>query len=215
MCGIIGAVSRHAVQSDLLEALGRMEYRGYDSAGICVEQGGSLDCRKEAGKLVNLRTTLAASPLPGNAGIGHTRWATHGGPNRENAHPHMGAGVAVVHNGIIENHELLRRDLKAEGVEFRSQTDTEVIPWLLSQALREQGMDAAWADTVDRLEGAYAIVALHAGDGERMWFARRGSPLLLGRSADAVYAASDALALAGLADEVMSIEEGDIGCIGL
>jgi len=215
MCGIIGAVSRHAVQSDLLEALGRMEYRGYDSAGICLEQGGRLDCRKEAGKLVNLRNTLAASPLAGNAGIGHTRWATHGGPSRENAHPHMGPDVAVVHNGIIENHELLRRDLKAEGVEFLSQTDTEVIPWLLSQALREQGMDAAWADTVDRLEGSYAIVALHAGDGERMWFARRGSPLLLGRSADAVYAASDALALAGLADEVMYIEEGDIGSVGL
>ncbi len=215
MCGIIGAVARLDVQGALLGALARMEYRGYDSAGICVRQNGRLDCRKEAGKLCNLRLSLEATPLAGHAGIGHTRWATHGGPSRENAHPHMGEGVAVVHNGIIENHEALHLELCANGVEFRSETDSEVIPWLLSLELKNKPMREAWISTVGRLEGAYAITALQAEDDGCLWFARRGSPLLLGRGIDAVYAASDALALAGLVDEVLYLEEGDIGCVFL
>ena len=215
MCGIIGALALADVQDALLGALARMEYRGYDSAGVCVRHGGRLNCRKEAGKLCNLRKSLEAGSLEGHAGIGHTRWATHGGPSSDNAHPHIGEGVAVVHNGIIENHEMLRRQLSAQGITFRSETDSEVIPWLLSQTLHRQGMREAWTETVGRLEGAYAIVALLAEDDGKLWFARRGSPLLLGRGRDAVYAASDALALAGLVDEVMYLKEGDVGSISL
>ncbi len=220
MCGIIGVVGRGEVQSSLLDALKRMEYRGYDSAGICVRNSGFLTCRKEAGKLFNLEQSLAKSPLAGSAGIGHTRWATHGIPSRENAHPHLGAGVAVVHNGIIENHESLRKKLIADGVNFQSETDSEVIPLLLSTELgaAEFGtveMAEAWQCTVEQLEGTYAIVALRAKGDDCLWFARRGSPLLLGRGAAGVYAASDALALAGLADEVLYLEDGDIGCISL
>ncbi len=216
MCGIIGAVTDEDAQKSLLDALRRMEYRGYDSAGVCLREQGRLHCRKEAGKLANLEQSLDKKPLSGHAGIGHTRWATHGGPSRENAHPHLADGVAVVHNGIIENHEILRQALTADGVAFRSETDSEVIPWLLSAALaaggKSTGMDVAWQQTVDQLQGAYAMVALTAAD-DCLWFARRGSPLLLGRSKHGIYAASDALALAGLADEVLYLEEGDIGRI--
>jgi len=215
MCGIIGIVARSNVQDALLGALSRMEYRGYDSAGVCLRHDGRFDCRKEAGKLHNLKLSLEENGLQGNAGIGHTRWATHGGPSSENAHPHLGDGVAVVHNGIIENHETLRQSLCADGVEFRSETDSEVIPWLLSHELRQAGMREAWTRTVEQLEGAYAIVALRAEDDGCLWFARRGSPLLLGRSAEAVYAASDALALAGLASEILYLDEGDVGFVSL
>ncbi len=215
MCGIIGALARHDVQSSLMAGLERMEYRGYDSAGICVIGPAGLACRKEAGKLANLRGALEQAPLAGCIGIGHTRWATHGAPTRENAHPHLGDGVAVVHNGIIENHHALRRELAERGVRFCSETDSEVIPWLFSDALRGQDADTAWRELVRRLEGAYAIVAVVEDQPDRLWFARRGSPLLLGRSNDAVYAASDALALAGLVDEVLYLEEGDAGWIAL
>jgi len=215
MCGIIGALAREHVRERLLAGLERMEYRGYDSAGICVIGPEGLACRKEPGKLSRLRASLAERPLAGHIGIGHTRWATHGAPTRENAHPHLGDGVAVVHNGIIENHEALRRELEGRGVTFCSETDSEVIPWLLSEALRDHEPDEAWQQLTARLEGAYAIAAIMERDAGQLWFARRGSPLLLGRSGDAVYAASDALALAGLADEVMYLEEGDAGWVSL
>ena len=215
MCGIIGALAREDVSQRLLSGLARMEYRGYDSAGICVIGPDGIACRKEPGKLERLRAALEERPLAGRIGIGHTRWATHGAPTRENAHPHLGEGVAVVHNGIIENHQALRQELEGRGVRFRSETDSEVIPWLLSDALCERDAETAWAELVRRLEGAYAIVAIVERDPERLWFARRGSPLLLGRAGDAVYAASDALALAGLADEVMYLEEGDAGWLSL
>ena len=215
MCGIIGALAHQDVQPYLLDALRRMEYRGYDSAGICLRDDGKLQCRKEAGKLDRLQQSLEASPLHGRAGIGHTRWATHGGPNSENAHPHLGDGVAVVHNGIIENYETLRRELAEAGVRFASQTDSEVIPWLLSEARGKHDMAEAWRRTIAQLEGAYAIVALAAEDDGCLWFARRGSPLLLGRGPKGVFAASDALALAGLAEDVMYLEEGDIGCLSM
>jgi len=216
MCGIIGAVARDGVQDHLMDALARMEYRGYDSAGICIRGPEGLACRKEPGKLIHLQQKLAEHPLPGSCGIGHTRWATHGAPTRENAHPHLGNGVAVVHNGIIENHAALRRQLEDDGAVFRSQTDSEVIPWLLSSHLKEKkGPSEAWQATVNQLDGAYAIVSIMERDEESLWFARRGSPLLLGRGGDAVYAASDALALSGMAEEVIYLEEGDTGCISL
>jgi len=216
MCGIIGSVARDQVQDRLMSGLARMEYRGYDSAGICIRGADGLACRKESGKLAHLQQSLTRNALPGRIGIGHTRWATHGAPTKENAHPHLGNGVAVVHNGIIENYEALRKSLSHEGVKFRSQTDSEVIPWLLSSHLQEKKVTLrAWKATTEQLEGAYAIVAIAQQDDESLWFARRGSPLLLGRSEDAVFAASDALALSGMADEVMYLEEGNIGRISL
>ena len=199
-----------------MSGLARMEYRGYDSAGLCIRGDDGLECRKEPGKLVHLQRSLAEHPLPGAIGIGHTRWATHGAPTRENAHPHLGNGVAVVHNGIIENYEDLQRMLRKSGVRFRSQTDSEVIPWLFSSHLLEEKEDAkAWKATVGQLEGAYAIVAILEQGDESLWFARRGSPLLLGRSEGAMYAASDALALSGMAEEILYLEEGDIGRLSL
>jgi len=214
MCGIIGAVARADVQDRLMGGLMRMEYRGYDSAGICVRGSDGLECIKEPGKLSCLQHKLAGHALPGSCGIGHTRWATHGAPTRENAHPHLGYGVAVVHNGIIENDKVLRQQLERDGFKFRSQTDSEVIPWLWTSYIQEkQGAVAAWQATVKQLDGAYAIVGMTEKGDESLWFARRGSPLLLGRSGDAVFAASDALALSGMAEEVMYLEEGDSGCI--
>ncbi len=216
MCGIIGMAGRDHVQDQLMRGLARMEYRGYDSAGVCIRGSDGLECRKESGKLVHLEHNLAEHALAGFIGIGHTRWATHGAPTRENAHPHLGKDVAVVHNGIIENHEELRRQLYKDGVRFRSQTDSEVIPWLLSGYLdTKKSAEAAWRATVDRLDGAYAIVAIMERDEKRLWFARRGSPLLLGRDGHAVYAASDALALSDMAKELIYLEEGDVGCITL
>jgi len=215
MCGIIGAIADSGVQSALLDALRRMEYRGYDSAGICVRDSGNLCCRKEPGKLIHLEQSVNRTPLLGNAGIGHTRWATHGVPSRENAHPHLADGVAVVHNGIIENHQTLRKSLLEKGASFQSETDSEVIPLLLANELITTDMATAWQRTVQQLEGTYAIVALRAEQDDCLWFARRGSPLLLGKGVGGVYAASDALALAGLADEVIYLEEGDIGCVSL
>jgi len=215
MCGIIGAVARDDVQTRLLDGLKRMEYRGYDSAGICLRQPHGLACRKEAGKLVQLTRSLARHGLSGHIGIGHTRWATHGAPTRENAHPHVSGGVAVVHNGIIENHNELRSMLSASGARFLSRTDSEVIPWLMASCLEAGNAAKAWKAAVKQLQGAYAIVAIMEDGDDCLWFARSGSPLLLGRGEDAVYAASDALALSGLAREVMYLEEGDIGRIAL
>jgi len=216
MCGIIGAVARQDVQACLLDGLKRMEYRGYDSAGICVATDHAFDSCKQSGKLANLIRALEEAPLSGNTGIGHTRWATHGAPTEYNAHPHLSDAVAVVHNGIIENHEVLRCRLRQDGARFASDTDTEVLPWLFSHHIRgtRRLMDA-WRASLSELEGSFAIVAMVAGDDARLWVARRGSPLLLGRGTDAVYAASDVMALAGMVDEVLYLEEGDAGCIGL
>jgi len=216
MCGIIGAVARQDVQAHLLDGLRRMEYRGYDSAGICIATDHTFRSCKQRGKLVNLVRALERSPLSGCTGIGHTRWATHGAPTEYNAHPHLSDAVAVVHNGIIENHEVLRRRLQKEGATFASDTDTEVLPWLFSHQIRGTAklMDA-WRASLAELEGSFAIVAMVAGDHARLWVARRGSPLLLGRSEDAIYAASDVMALAGMVDEVLYLDEGDFGCLSL
>lgn len=214
MCGIIGAISSDQVQPLLLHALKCMEYRGYDSAGVCIQLDGAVQSRKAEGKLSNLEALLQGSPLHGHCGIGHTRWATHGAPSVENAHPHSSNAVTVVHNGIIENFVTLKEELTSKGAVFKSETDTEVIPWLFESELQCQSEPMlAWQATLRQLHGAYAINAMvHAQPGI-IWFARKGSPMLLAKAAGLVMIASDALAVAGVVDEVMYLEEGDWGCI--
>src|SRR6056297_1723806 len=176
MCGIVGILGLHEVAPTLVEALRRLEYRGYDSAGIATVNGGRLDRRRAVGKLVNLSDLLVHQPLPGKAGIGHTRWATHGAPTEMNAHPHRAGPVAVVHNGIIENFRELRAELAEAGVGHETDTDTETIA-LLAHHFMEQGLDAEAAAraTIARLDGAYALCFLFDGEPDLLIAARKGS----------------------------------------
>ena len=210
MCGIIGIVGTEQAAPLVLEALRRLEYRGYDSAGIATLVNSHIDRRRAQGKLNALDSLLQQQPMSGTTGIGHTRWATHGLPNEINAHPHATDKVAVVHNGIIENFQELRDELVKEGRVFHSQTDTEVVPQLITHYL-EQGKtprDAVSA-TLKRLEGAFALGIIFAGHDEVMYAARRGSPLAIGFGKDANYLGSDAVALAPLTQKVCYLEEGD------
>lgn len=199
MCGIIGILSEKNVAPVLVEGLARLEYRGYDSTGIAVlDQGQVKRCRAQ-GKLENLQTKLQEHPLSGRVGIGHTRWATHGVPSESNAHPHAGSRVAVVHNGIIENYAPLKEELEAHQVRFESDTDTEVIVHLveyyLTQGLsRVRRLNAAF----DRLEGAYALVLIFAGEEDLMIGCRQGTPLAVGYGEGEMFVASDSYALAPL-----------------
>ena len=207
MCGIIGILGDHQAAPIMVEALRRLEYRGYDSAGIATVEGGVLDRRRAVGKLVNLADLLVHEPLAGRAGIGHTRWATHGAPSVANAHPHRAGRVAVVHNGIIENFRALRDAL---GGPWESETDTETVVRLCESHLAE-GMspqDAAFA-TVDRLEGAYALCFLFEGQDDLLVCARAGSPLAVGHGDGEMFVGSDAIALAPLTDRITYLEEGD------
>lgn len=214
MCGIIGGVSSESIAVDLLTGLKSMEYRGYDSAGICTLYNAALECTKEAGKLHHLEAALLSNCHDGLLGIGHTRWATHGEPTVRNSHPHCSHNIAVVHNGIIENHDALRKNLEQAGVVFESDTDTEVIPWMLSQVLAEgKNMFTAMQEVLARLDGAYAIGVVYQDDADKVWFARKGSPLLLARNNDGHYIASDGLAVAGIASDVMYLDEGEWGYI--
>ncbi len=210
MCGIVGILGTHEVAPTLVEALRRLEYRGYDSAGIATLNEGHLDRRRAVGKLVNLSDLLVHEPLPGKAGIGHTRWATHGAPTEANAHPHRAGRVAVVHNGIIENYKDLRRELAGAGITPESDTDTETIA-LLAQYHLDQGKDpqAAAMATIDRLDGAFALVMLFDGEPDLMIGARKGSPLAIGFGEGEAYFGSDAIALAPLTDRIIYLEEGD------
>ena len=211
MCGIVGIIGGRDVAPLLVDALKRLEYRGYDSAGVATLQDGKLDRRRAEGKLGNLEGRLAAKPLPGHIGIGHTRWATHGAPTENNAHPHFAGRVAVVHNGIIENFASLREELKASGAEFVTQTDTEVVAHLVSHYLSEgmSSREAAQA-AISRLEGAYALAILFSGDDEEMIVgARHGPPLAVGHGKEEMYLGSDAIALAPFTDEVTYLEDGD------
>ena len=207
MCGIIGVLGDHQAAPIMVDALRRLEYRGYDSAGIATVRDGVLDRRRAVGKLVNLADLLVEDPLPGRSGIGHTRWATHGGVTRDNAHPHRTGRVAVVHNGIIENFQALRDAL---GGPWESQTDTETIVRLCDGYL-EEGLspkDAAFA-TVDRLRGAYALCFLFEGEPDLLICARQGPPLAVGHGEGEMFVGSDAIALAGLTDRVTYLEDGD------
>jgi len=210
MCGIIGILGREEVSERLLNGLRRLEYRGYDSAGICTIHDGGLDRRRAEGKLDNLARKLAAEPLPGDIGIAHTRWATHGAPTTDNAHPHATGEVALVHNGIIENFKPLREELIARGRSFESQTDTEVVAHLISEQV-EQGVDPVEAvrGVLKRLHGAFALAILFRQHPGMLIGARLGSPLVVGYGEEETYLGSDALALAPLTQNIAYLEEGD------
>ena len=210
MCGIVGILSGEDVAGRLLDGLKRLEYRGYDSAGIATEHDGAIDRRRASGKLVNLANELAAHPLPGHTGIAHTRWATHGGPTTNNAHPHATGEVAVVHNGIIENFKPLREELIARGRTFTSETDTEVVAHLVSEKV-EAGMDpvSAVRDVLPRLHGAFALAILFRQHPDLLIGARLGSPLVVGHGEGEMYLGSDALALAPLTQRIAYLDEGD------
>lgn len=210
MCGIVGILADRPVADALVEGLRRLEYRGYDSAGIATLVGDKIERRRAEGKLANLVERLKQEPLAGTIGIGHTRWATHGRPNENNAHPHATDLVAVVHNGIIENYRTLRTELEQKQYRFTSETDTETIAQLLTDYLM-QGMtpQQATAATLSRLEGAFALGILFKGQHQLLIGARRGSPLAVGYGDGEMYLGSDALALAPLTNRISYLEEGD------
>ena len=214
MCGIVGVLGDHEAAPLLVEALKRLEYRGYDSAGIATVNNGKLDRRRAVGKLVNLSDLLVHDPLAGKAGIGHTRWATHGAPCVTNAHPHQAGPVAVVHNGIIENFRELRAELAGHGLSFVTQTDTETVA-LLTQHYMAQGAGPVEAarQTIARLHGAFALVFLFEGEEDLLIAARKGSPLAIGHGDGEMFVGSDAIALAPMTDRITYLEEGDIAVL--
>ncbi|SEA17553.1 glutamine--fructose-6-phosphate transaminase (isomerizing) [Microbulbifer marinus] len=212
MCGIVGALAQRNVNEILLEGLRRLEYRGYDSAGVCLVDGDSqLQLRKSQGKVADLEARLAAAPAAGQLGIAHTRWATHGAPSDRNAHPHVSGQIALVHNGIIENHQPLRAELRDKGYQFTSDTDTEVVVHLI-HSLAGDGRDllAAVTAATDRLEGAYALGVISADEPETLVCARSGSPLVVGVGIEENFIASDPMALRQVTDRFIFLEEGDV-----
>src|SRR6266478_893467 len=210
MCGIIGIIAKGMVAPSLLEGLRRLEYRGYDSAGIATLVNGRIEGRRVEGKLDNLAKRLEEEPVQGEIGIGHTRWATHGLPTVTNAHPIATDRVAVVHNGIIENFQALRRELTALGYAFRTETDTEAVAMLASHFLAQgHAPREAVAKTLARLDGAFALAFLFAGEHDLLIGARRGSPLAIGYGDGEMFLGSDALALAPLTRRITYLEEGD------
>lgn len=210
MCGIVAISGKNPVSDRLIDGLKRLEYRGYDSAGIAVSSAAGLDRRRAKGKIANLEALLREHPMDATTGIAHTRWATHGKPNEVNAHPHMAGGVAIVHNGIIENFRELRDDLQADGRNFESETDSEVIAQLLDRKMGE-GLDPvdAFEATLKELHGAFALAVIFAGREGLMMGARRGSPLVLGYGEGEMFLGSDAIALALFTRDVTYLEEGD------
>ena len=210
MCGIVGILGQGPVADRLLDGLKRLEYRGYDSAGICTVHDGVFDRRRAKGKLINLAARLAEDPLPGAAGIAHTRWATHGAPTEDNAHPHIVDDVVLVHNGIIENFKPLREELIADGRQFLSQTDTEVVAHLIAREI-ERGAPPreAVANVLPRLHGAFALGVMFKSEPDLLIGARLGAPLTVGYGAGENYLGSDALALAPLTQRIAYLEEGD------
>jgi glucosamine--fructose-6-phosphate aminotransferase (isomerizing) len=210
MCGIVGILGTKPVATDLVDALRRLEYRGYDSAGIATVENGHLARRRAEGKLRNLETRLLREPLEGHTGIGHTRWATHGRPVERNAHPHMSAKVSVVHNGIIENFRELKSALSAKGHTFETDTDTEAVVHLITDEMRGGAgpVDAVKA-ALGKLRGAFALVIIFAGEDDLMIAARQGSPLAIGHGRGEMYLGSDAIALAPFTDAITYLDEGD------
>ncbi len=210
MCGIVGVLGQHEAAPILVEALKRLEYRGYDSAGIATVNDGALGRRRAVGKLVNLSDLLVHDPLPGKSGIGHTRWATHGAPSVTNAHPHKAGPVAVVHNGIVENYRELRAKLAEHGVDFVTETDTETVALMAAHYLNTglSPVEAAFK-TIDQLEGAFALAFLFDGQDDLIVAARKGSPLAIGHGEGEMYVGSDAIALAPLTNKITYLEEGD------
>jgi glucosamine--fructose-6-phosphate aminotransferase (isomerizing) len=210
MCGIVGILGKTQVARSMVDALKRLEYRGYDSAGVATISDGVLTRRRAEGKLFNLEKDLDNDPLAGEIGIGHTRWATHGPPTLTNAHPHTAGRVAVVHNGIIENHQVIRNELLALGAVIESDTDTEVVAHLLERHLQDGlGPEAAMRAVVERVTGAYAFVVMVAGYPDMLLAARRSSPLAIGYGEGEMFVGSDALALAPLTRRISYLEDGD------
>ncbi|MCC7543004.1 MAG: glutamine--fructose-6-phosphate transaminase (isomerizing) [Deltaproteobacteria bacterium] len=214
MCGIVGYVGSRPCAPILFDGLVRLEYRGYDSAGLAVIEGGQLRVPRAVGKLSNLRRLLDAEPLVGATGIGHTRWATHGRPSEQNAHPHVAGPIAVVHNGIIENHLALRRELVAQGVTFSSETDTEIVAHLVHAAVKK-GTDLATAlrQALARVEGAYAVAVVSRDEPDRLVVAKNASPLVLGRAEGEAFAASDIPALLSHTREMLFLEDGEMAVL--
>ncbi|HJP05425.1 MAG: glutamine--fructose-6-phosphate transaminase (isomerizing) [Chromatiales bacterium] len=215
MCGIVGATAERNVVPILMEGLRRLEYRGYDSAGVAVRHDDGVLRRRSVGKVAELQGVLDAEPMDGRTGIAHTRWATHGGPSESNAHPHIsGSDIAIVHNGIIENHEALRKDLLEHGYEFSSETDTEVIAHQIHHHLQSSGdLEAAVKKTVDELEGAYALVVMSKNDPGKLILAREGCPVVIGVGIGENFVASDVAALLPVTRKFMFLEEGDIAVV--
>jgi glutamine---fructose-6-phosphate transaminase (isomerizing) len=210
MCGIVGILGRGPVAEQLVDSLKRLEYRGYDSAGVATLEGDHLERRRAEGKLKNLETRLKAEPLAGHTGIGHTRWATHGRPTENNAHPHATDNVAVVHNGIIENFRELRAELEQQGAKFSSETDTEVVAHLVnSYLLKGASPQDAVKASLPRLRGAFALAFVFRGHGDLLIGARKGSPLAIGHGDGEMYLGSDAIALAPFTDTISYLEDGD------
>jgi glucosamine--fructose-6-phosphate aminotransferase (isomerizing) len=215
MCGIVGAVAERNVVPILMEGLRRLEYRGYDSAGIAILGENGISRVRRVGKVIELQNALDENPTAGGTGISHTRWATHGAPNESNAHPHMsGETVAVVHNGIIENHQELRADLQSKGYEFTSDTDTEVIAHRVEHHLKDSdGIVEAVRRTVAELEGAYALVVMSVDDPEKLVLARQGCPVVVGLGIDENFVASDVAALLPVTRSFQFLDEGDVALV--
>lgn len=215
MCGIVGIVGNKPVAERLVDALKRLEYRGYDSAGVATINDGKLDRRRAEGKLFNLETKLAGDPLPGNIGIAHTRWATHGVPNEVNAHPHFVDGVAVVHNGIIENFAEIKEELAAEGAVFTTQTDTEVVAQLLAKYRRQGlGRREAMHEMLRHVTGAYALAVIFNDDPSTIMAARSGPPLAIGFGDGEMFLGSDAIALSPFTNRIAYLHDGDWAILG-
>src|SRR6202790_1228286 len=214
MCGIVGILGREPVAEQMVDALKRLEYRGYDSAGVATLENGRLTRRRAKGKLRNLETKLRGEPLMGMIGIGHTRWATHGKPNETNAHPHATDVVAVVHNGIIENFRELREELEAKGAAFKTETDTEVGAHLVTEEMKAgRSPSEAVAAALPRLRGAFALAFLFEGEEDLLIGARKGSPLAVGYGEGEMYLGSDAIALAPFTDTISYLEDGDFAVL--
>src|SRR6202790_429957 len=210
MCGIVGILGREPVAEQMVDALKRLEYRGYDSAGVATLENGRLTRRRAKGKLRNLETKLRGEPLMGTIGIGHTRWATHGRPTETNAHPHATDRLAVVHNGIIENFRELREELEKKGAKFGSETDTEVVAHLVTQEMKNGRSPAeAVAAALPRLRGPFALAFLFSGEEDLLIGARKGSPLAIGYGDGEMYLGSDAIALAPFTDSISYLDDGD------
>ncbi len=210
MCGIVGILGKTPVAENIVEALRRLEYRGYDSAGVATLENGSIDRRRAVGKLKNLADVLVKSPLAGTSGIGHTRWATHGGVTETNAHPHVVGDVVIVHNGIIENFRTLKDELIAGGATFTTQTDTEVVAQLIARERRagKSPRDAV-RDVLQRLEGAFALAILFKGENDLLIGARNGPPLAVGHGQGEMFLGSDAIALSPFTNRITYLEDGD------
>ena len=210
MCGIVGIIGTRDVAPSLVDSLKRLEYRGYDSAGVATLHNGKMERRRAPGKLINLDKLLQAQPLSGTIGIGHTRWATHGVPNETNAHPHFSGNIAVVHNGIIENFRPLQRALEADGYVFISQTDTEIVAHLVHREIaRAQSAQEGFHNALKHLEGAFALAVLVANGEDLLFAARLGPPLAIGHGTGEMFIGSDALALAPFTDEITYLNDGD------